>query len=144
MKNNDNNKAKRAGEIVKAQQECTGVEESETGRKLAEVEELYKIMAESSLGAVFIVQDGKIQFINTSAIAYAGYTSEEIIGQSSDILVHPDDREKVKLLAREMLEGRRKSAFDFRLVTKSKHICWISQTVTPIQYNGKPAILGNA
>jgi PAS domain S-box-containing protein/putative nucleotidyltransferase with HDIG domain len=141
MKNNDNNKSKHTEEIVKSQQECT---ESETGRKLAEVEELYKIMAESSLGAVFIVQDGKIQFINTSAIAYAGYTSEEIIGQSSDILVHPDDREKVKLLAREMLEGRRKSAFDFRLVTKSKHICWISQTVTPIQYNGKPAILGNA
>ncbi|NTW07857.1 MAG: hypothetical protein HGA29_08440, partial [Syntrophaceae bacterium] len=74
MKNNENTKAACAGEIIKKQQEINTIEESETGRKLAEVEELYKVMAESSLGAVFIVQDGKIQFINTSAIAYAGYT----------------------------------------------------------------------
>ncbi|MEN6374261.1 MAG: PAS domain S-box protein, partial [Smithella sp.] len=144
MKNNENTKAACAGEIIKKQQEINTIEESETGRKLAEVEELYKVMAESSLGAVFIVQDGKIQFINTSAIAYAGYTSEEVIGQDSDILVHPEDREKVKTLSREMLAGTRKSAFDFRLITKNKHIRWILQTVTPIQYGGKPAILGNA
>ncbi|MEN6624484.1 MAG: PAS domain S-box protein, partial [Smithella sp.] len=122
----------------------TEIEESETGRKLAEAEELYKIMAESSLGAVFIVQDGKIRFINTSAISYAGYTAEEAIGHDSDMLVHPEDREKVKMLAREILSGKRKSAYDFRLVTKQNKIRWISQTVTPIQYEGRPAILGNA
>ena len=135
---------KRAEENTKTRQHTTQIEESETGRKLAEAEELYKVMAESSLGAVFIVQDGKMQFINTSAIAYAGYTAEEVIGQDAYILVHPDDREKVKTLSGEILAGRRKSAFDFRLITKNKHIRWISQTVTPIQYRGKPAILGNA
>ncbi|MCX5856069.1 MAG: PAS domain S-box protein, partial [Deltaproteobacteria bacterium] len=107
-------------------------------------EELYKTLAESSFAAVFIVQDGKFRFINASAITYAGYTAEEIIGRDSDIIVHQEDRERVKSMAKEMLSGARNAAFDFRMVTKENHIRWISQTVTPIQYGGKPAILGNA
>ena len=96
---------------------------------LKQAEELYKTLAESSFAAVFIVQDGKFRFINTSAIAYAGYTAEELIGQDSDIIVHPEDREKVKRLSKEMLSGARNAAFDFRMVTKQNHIRWISQTV---------------
>ena len=63
--------------IIETRRHLTETEKSETGCKPAEAEELYKILAESSLGAVFIVQDGKFRFINTSAIAYAGYTAEE-------------------------------------------------------------------
>ena len=108
------------------------------------VEELYKILAESSLAAVFIVQGGKFRFINTSAITYAGYTAEELIGRDSDIIVHPEDREKVKRMSKEMLAGKSNQAFEFRMITKQNQIRWISQTVTPIQYGGKLAILGDA
>jgi len=109
-----------------------------------QAEELYKTLAESSLAAVFIVQDGKFRFINTSAIAYAGYSAEELIGRDSDMIVHPDDRELVGMMSRDMLAERSNQAFEFRMVTKQKEIRWISQTVTPIQYEGNPAILGNA
>ncbi len=107
-------------------------------------EELYRILTESSLAAVFIVQDGKFVFINTSAIAYAGYSAEEVIGCESDMIVHHDDKEMVKTKSREMLAGRSNQAFEFRMITKQNEVRWISQTVTPIQYQGKPAILGNA
>ncbi|MEN6374076.1 MAG: HD domain-containing phosphohydrolase, partial [Smithella sp.] len=50
----------------------------------------------------------------------------------------------VKKLSKEMLSGSRNAAFEFRMVTKQNHIRWISETVTAIQYGGKPAILGNA
>jgi diguanylate cyclase (GGDEF)-like protein/PAS domain S-box-containing protein len=109
-----------------------------------QAEELYKILTENSLAAVFIVQDGKFCFINTSAIVYAGYTAEELIGQYSDMIVHPDDKELVRMKSREMLAGRSNQAFEFRMVTKQNQIRWISQTVTPIAFGGKPAILGNA
>jgi diguanylate cyclase (GGDEF)-like protein/PAS domain S-box-containing protein len=115
-----------------------------TELKKSEVEELYKTLAESSLAAVFIVQDGKFVFINTSAIASVGYTAEELIGQGSDVIVHPADREIVRIKSREMLAGKSNQAFEFRMLTKQKETRWISQTVTPIQYKGNPAILGNA
>jgi len=111
---------------------------------LRESEELYKILAESSFAAVFIVQDGKFRFINTSAIIYAGYSAEELIDQQSDMIVHPDDRELVMQKSQEMLAGRSNQAFEFRMVTKQNEVRWISQTVTPIHYQGRPAILGNA
>ena len=60
--------------------------------ELKQAEELYKTLAESSFAAVFIAQDGKFRFINTSAIAYAGYTAEELIGQNANIIIHPDDK----------------------------------------------------
>jgi diguanylate cyclase (GGDEF)-like protein/PAS domain S-box-containing protein len=144
MKKNDKMKEQRITETIEACRHLTQMEKSETGYKLAESEELYKTLAESSFAAVFIVQEGKFSFINTSAIAYAGYSAEEFIGQDSSFIVHPEEREKVKRLSREMLSGTRNAAFEFRMVTKQNNIRWISQTVAPIQYGGKPAILGNA
>ena len=111
---------------------------------LRESEELFRNLAEQSFAAVFIVQDGKFRYINTSAIAYAGYNAREFIGQDSAIIVHPDDREMVKKKAREMLQGRNSTPYEFRMVTKQGHIRFIIQVVSPIHYHGRPAILGNA
>ncbi|MEN6376189.1 MAG: PAS domain S-box protein [Smithella sp.] len=144
MKKNDKTKELRSEESSQTCEQIYEMEKSEAGRKLAEAEELYKTMAESSFAVVFIVQDGKFRFINTSAISYAGYTSEELTGQDSDIMVCPEDREKVKRMSKEMLAGARNAAFEFRMITKQNQIRWISQTVTPIHYDGRPAILGNA
>jgi PAS domain S-box-containing protein len=109
-----------------------------------QAEELYKTLAEKSITAVFIVQDGKLRFINTTAIAYAGYTPEELTGKDSMSLVHPEDREAVKKKTREMLQGKDTTPYEYRIVTKSGQIRWVMQTVTSIQYEGKRAILGNA
>ncbi len=113
-----------------------------TERKQAE--ELYKTLAESSLAAVFIVQDKKFRFINNSAIAYAGYTAAELIGLRSDMIVHPEDRDVVKKKGRDMLQGEDVMPYEFRIVTKGGQIRWIMQIVSSIRYEGKPAILGNA
>ena len=107
-------------------------------------EMLYQTLAENSLAASFIVQDGKFCFINTSAIAYAGYSSSELIGQDADLIVHPEDRTQVKERAREILRKGDVSPYHFRMVTKQGEIRWIMQIVSPIQYEGRPAILGNA
>jgi PAS domain S-box-containing protein len=112
--------------------------------RLRESEELFRNLTEKSLAAVFIVQDGKFRYINTSAIAYAGYTAQELIGRDSDMIVHPDDREMVRQKAREILRGEDSAPYEFRMVTKEGRTRFILQIVSPIQYNGKPAILGNA
>jgi len=112
--------------------------------KLLESEQLFRSLTEKSFAAAFIVQNGKFRYINTSAIAYAGYTAEELVGKDSGIIVHPDDKEMAKKKAREMLQGIDYSPYEFRMVTKQGAIRYVIQIVSPIQYNGKPAILGNA
>jgi PAS domain S-box-containing protein len=116
----------------------------EAEEKIRESEQLFRSLTENSLAAVFIVQDGKFRYINTHAIEYAGYTAEELIGQDSDIIVHRDDKDMVKKKARKMLQGRDSAPYEFRMVTKEGVIRLIIQIVSSIQYNGKPAILGNA
>ena len=109
-----------------------------------QAEELYKALAENSLSAVFIVQDKIFRYINTSAIAYAGYNAEESIGADSYIIVHPDDKEMVKNKAREIMQNRSTTPYEYRMVTKQGQIRWIMQIISPILYDGRPAILGNA
>ena len=112
--------------------------------KRKKVEELYRTLTENSLAAIFIIQDGRFCFINNSAIAYAGYSAEELIGQDSDQIVHPEDREKLRSASRLMIKGERTTPYEFRMVTKQGQTRWITQILCPVQYEGKPAILGNA
>jgi PAS domain S-box-containing protein len=107
-------------------------------------EMLYKTLAENSLAAFFVVQDGKFRFINTSAIDYAGYAADELVGQDADVIVYPEDRKLVKKKAREILRRGDVTPYQFRMVTKQGEIRWIMQIVSPIQYEGRAAILGNA
>ena len=124
--------------------EKTASERDWTEKKVREGEKLFQSLTENSFAAAFVVQNGKFRYINTSAVAYAGYTAEDLIGKDSDIIVHPDDRAMVKEKAREMLQGRDSAPFGFRMVTKKGATRSILQIVSPIQYDGKPALLGNA
>jgi PAS domain S-box-containing protein len=115
-----------------------------TEKKVREGEKLFQSLTENSFAAAFVVQNGKFRYINTSAVAYAGYTAEDLIGKDSDTIVHPEDKAMVKEKAREMLQGRDSAPFEFRMVTKKGTIRSVLQIVSPIQYDGKPALLGNA
>ncbi|HVO65846.1 MAG TPA: PAS domain S-box protein, partial [Syntrophales bacterium] len=110
----------------------------------ARVEELYKVLAESSLAGVYVVQDNKFRFINSNAASYAGYMREELIDQEAALVVHPEDREMVKRNARAMLNGERISPYEFRIITKHGETRWIMETVASISYDDKPAVLGNS
>ena len=118
------------------------VYEDITDRRRAE--ESYKLFASSSQAGVYVVQDGKFQYVNHHAAAFAGYDAAELAGMSSMGLVHPEDRVKVRKQAREMLRGRRTSPHEFRIVTKDGHIRWIMETVAFIPYRGARAVLGNS
>ena len=111
---------------------------------LRESEHIYRTISEKSFAGIYVVQNGRFRAINANAASYAGYTIEELVGTKSDRIVHPDDRDRVKRNAREMLRGKRTSPHDFRIVTKRGESRWVMETVTSISHDGKPAILGNS
>jgi diguanylate cyclase (GGDEF)-like protein/PAS domain S-box-containing protein len=117
---------------------------NQTKEALHESEELYKTLAEKSFAGVYVVQDGFFKFINNRAASYAGYLPQEMVGMKSNFVVHPEDWKEVKNSARSMLRGERSFPYELRIITKQKETRWLMETVTPIHYEGKTAVLGNS
>jgi two-component system NtrC family sensor kinase len=112
-----------------------------TERKQAE--ELYRILASSSPVGVYIVQDGKFQFVNPQFQKYTGFSEDELLGRESLELVHPEDRERVRENAVAMLKGNRFPPYELRYIVKGGETLWATETVTSINYKGRRAVLGN-
>ena len=107
-------------------------------------EVLFRILTEKSFIGIYVAQQGKFQFVNPIFAHYAGCTVAEMIGRKSDSLLLTEDRDRVKRTARTLLQKGRTDPYEFRIVTQDGRIRWIMETVIPISYGGKPAILGNA
>lgn len=105
---------------------------------------LHRILAEKSFAGVYVVQHGRFRYINPNAASYAGYSPEEMIGMDSMRIVLPEDREILKTNALGMMRGTRTSPYEFRILRKDGKVRWILETLTPILFEGKPAILGNS
>jgi len=114
------------------------------GSKLVESEQLLRTLTEKSFAGLYVVQDGKFKFLNANASRFAGYKPQDLVGKKSDFILHPEDREKVKVEAQAMLRGLSTSPHEFRIITKNGGIRWILETVAPITYEGEGAILGNS
>jgi PAS domain S-box-containing protein len=118
-----------------------GIVRDVTDRKF--VEEQYRTMANSSQTGVYIVQDGRLCFVNPHIPNYSGYPEEELIGEQVLHFVHPDDRKMVREMARKMLAGELTAPYEYRIVDKNNQVRWLMETVTPISYKGRSAVLGN-
>jgi len=108
------------------------------------LEGLYRTLEHTSRAGIYVVQDGKFQFVNQYAAEYWGYPREDLIGTESMSLVHPEDRERVRQAAIQMLLGNRTSSYEFRTISKSGDIRWITEVITSIRYKGQRAALGNS
>jgi PAS domain S-box-containing protein len=110
----------------------------------ASAEELFRILANSSQVGFYIVQEGHFKFINPRFCDYTGYTQEEMLKMNPSSFILSEDRSKTAKNANMMLTEQRFSPYEFRIVTKDGRIKWIMETVMPISFNGRKAILGNS
>lgn len=107
-------------------------------------EELFKILANSSQVGFYIVQDGRFKFINPHFRDYTGYAEEQMLKMNPASFILPEDRRKTAKNANMMLREQRFTPYEFRIVTKDGRIKWMMETVMPIKFNGRRAILGNS
>ncbi len=120
-----------------------------TDRKRAEValresEEKYKTLTEKSLIGVFIVQNGKYVFVNDRFAKIHGYAAEELLGEGSIKLIHPDQRDLVSQRVSRRLAGEAvPDEYEVKRVRKDGETIWCDTMVSLIQYDGRPAIMGN-
>lgn len=119
-----------------------GIIHNITERKQAE--ELYSKLAHNSQAGVFVLQNGKFQFVNPYMREHSGYSEEELLEMDPMDLVHPEDREMVRQEAVKMLKGDRHFPYEHRTVKKNGSIIWVLENVTSIDYFGHRATLGNS
>jgi chemotaxis family two-component system sensor kinase Cph1 len=107
-------------------------------------EEKYASVVENSLTGIYIVQDGKVVFCNNRFAEVYGYSKEEILGMDSLELVHPEDRGLIKEVREKRLQGENVSLeYEVRGIRKNGAVIWVQRRNTVIEYDGRPAILGN-
>jgi PAS domain S-box-containing protein len=129
-------------ELRQMRRQIRSMRKAETEQMLEEG--LFRTLENSSQAGIYVVQEGKFRFVNAHAAFYWGYSKDELIGMESMSLVHPDDRERVRRCAIEMLKGKRISSYEFRTIAKDGGVRWLTETITSIQYKGKRAVLGNS
>ncbi len=111
---------------------------------LLESEERYRQITESSLTGIFLYQDGRSVYANRRLAEMVGYGPEEILNIPFLEAVHPDDRHKVQEMAKARLSGQPvPNHYQLRLLHKDGHTIWTEVLSHRIDYEGRPAILGN-
>ncbi len=111
---------------------------------LRESEEKYRTLVEQSHDAIYIYRNDAFVFVNQRVCELSGFSREELAGMEIWELLHPDDRERVKDIARERLEGDRSPHYEARVVTKDGTVRHVEFNVHIITYEGKTAQLGSA
>ena len=117
-----------------------GFVRDDTRHKLSELQFIGS--RQNALVGSYIVQEGVFKDVNPQFLSITGYEEEELIGMDPLGLVHEDYREHVRQRAKAMLKGEDHTPYEFCVFGKSGATHWIMETVTPIIYKEKKAVLG--
>jgi len=129
---------------VFASHAAAAIENARLTEALARSESHYRLLAESNLAGVYLIQDGLFRYVNPALAAMFGYTVGEIVDHLGPLdLAAPEDRPVVaenihRRLGREMESVH----YRFRGLRKDGLIIHCEALGTTIDYRGRPAILG--
>jgi diguanylate cyclase (GGDEF)-like protein/PAS domain S-box-containing protein len=104
---------------------------------------LLQRLAENSPIGIFVLRDGRFEYVNPQFQTITEYTWDELKDTYCLDIVRPDDREGVKAAATAMLKGNRSAPYEYRVITKSGGQRWILETVTSLVMGGSSAVMGN-
>lgn len=108
-----------------------------------ESEETKEAVLENSPVSIYIIQDGRFQYVNSNFLLSMDYTVEQLLGKNPSDIIFPADREDARKNAAWMLERGMAIPYEYRIVDGSGKIRWIMEIIVSIQHKGKRATLGN-
>ncbi|MFH1646713.1 MAG: PAS domain S-box protein, partial [Chloroflexota bacterium] len=106
-------------------------------------EELLQSISSSSPLGLYIVQDDRLQYTNPQFQKITGYSQMELLGRELLSLVALEDSDAVRSSTMFTLQEDNPYPCEYRILNKTGQIKWVMQTVSPIHYQGREAILGN-
>ena len=110
---------------------------------LRESEERFRILAESSLVGIYILQDGKYAYVNSTMAGIFGWSVAEMTGMTPDRFLNPDDLNMVNERVRLRLSGEVPAMhYEARGRYKDGSTRNIEIFGTRIDLNGKASLVG--
>ena len=120
------------------------IERKRVEKVLRESEAKYRLLVEQSLLGIFIIQDGRIVYVNRVIAEKIGYSIDEAISLSTEQLqklIHPDDRDLVWSRMFSRLSGNPEpERYECRFITTDGSMIWVDMNTGLIEYLGRPAI----
>lgn len=105
--------------------------------------EIYKVFFEHPLLGILVFQDGRLLYTNQITSDIIGYPLEEIKHwtlQDCVNIVHPDDQAMVwKNYEKRIKAEDVPSVYEYRIITKSGKVIWVSQYAKLISYQNRIA-----
>jgi PAS domain S-box-containing protein len=106
-------------------------------------QELLQTISDSSPLGIYILRNEKLQYTNPQFQKITGYSPQELKGRELLSLVSLEDSDVVKSSTLYTLQEESPYPCEYRILSKNGQIKWVMQTVSPIHYLGREAILGN-
>ncbi|MGD9172735.1 MAG: PAS domain S-box protein [Desulfobacterales bacterium] len=114
-----------------------------TKDRLQDSELNYRNLVENANAAIFVAQNGIIQYANPKAEALCGYSRRELMSKPISALIHEKDREMVIEHQERGLNGQRlPEVASFRIVHKTGVTIWVELKTNLFSWNDQPAMLG--
>ena len=131
------------GNLIGASETLEDISDRKQAEKeLTESEEKYRLVVENAGEAIFIVQDGMMQFVNRATMDLIGYSEGILTSKPFIEFIYPDDREEVSERYMKRLKNEELSPIhNFRVVVKDGSIKWVEIHAASISWKGKPATL---
>jgi len=113
-------------------------------RELQESEEKYRLISENSNDWIYWIDvDGHLQYTSPSCERVTGYSPEDFINNPKLLLdiTYPEDKEKMADHFVKFSIESKPDNLDFRIITKTGEVCWISHSCGPM-YNQQGKYIG--
>ncbi len=109
-----------------------------------ESEQRFRLLAESSLTGIYLIMEGKFDYVNTAFAHMFGYEVEEVINDlKMTDLIFPEDRPLVLENIRRRVEGEAASVrYVFRGWRKNDSIIYVEVHGSRIHHRGKVGVIG--
>gem|GEM_PF-2835941 len=110
---------------------------------LRESESLFRTLTETTTASIYIYRGNRYIYVNPTAVARTGFTSEELMSMKVWDIMHPDYRRIVRAWFRSRNNGAINpgSRYELKIITKSGSELWSEVVTTPIIFEGQPSIM---
>lgn len=104
-------------------------------------EERFRTLAQTAPASIVIVQGEQVVYTNPATVQLLGMSQEELRSRPFWELIAPGQADNPKAIAAEVQGEGKPQRFLLKFLTREGEIRWLDTAVSPIVYDGQPALL---